>query len=106
MEAKDNSYTLSELSVTQLANRRVVCAANRHMDTDVIVLGARHFDSLMHKTIDMHGYKNHPFEQGFIDQWGIFMNRQEAYTVAKAANQIRRKTGNIDEPTLYSEDLY
>lgn len=86
--------------------RRVVCAANKHQDTGVIILGARHFDHLMHKQVEMLGYKNHPMEQGFIDQWGVFMTRGEAFKVAAEAKQILSKTGNVNDEILFSEDLY
>lgn len=53
-------------------------------------------------------YKAHFQEQGFIDQWGIFLNRQEAWKVAKAAGQILYRCGGDDSDggTLYSENLY
>lgn len=86
--------------------RRVVCAANRHLDTNVLVIGPRHYDEIMHKHIAQLSYRKHNMEQGFIDQHGVFMDRKEAYLVAREASQIRFKTGNPDEPVLYSEDLY
>ena len=85
---------------------RIVCAAIRHKDTGVIILGVRHFDLLMHKAIEQYGYRNHPFDQGFVNQRGDFLTRGEAFLVAKEAGQIRKKTGNVDVPELYSEDLY
>lgn len=39
--------------------------------------------------------------QGFTDQYGNFLNRQEAYIIAKEAGQIIRE--NINPGTLYSE---
>lgn len=46
-------------------------------------------------------------EQGFIDQWGNFMTREEALEVAKAAGQLNRFR-EFDGPTymLISEHLY
>ena len=52
-----------------------------------------------------HAVKN----QGFIDQFNIFMSRQEAHEVAKANDQLipDRRDGRINESgTLFSEDLY
>lgn len=43
--------------------------------------------------------------QGFIDQFGDFLDREEACVVAKAQKQRRRRCGG-DEETLYSENLY
>ena len=45
--------------------------------------------------------------QGFVDQHGIFMDREEALQIAKKAGQLnvdRIKTWPDDE--LFSEDLY
>lgn len=39
--------------------------------------------------------------QGFTDQYGNFLNRKEAYVIAKAAGQIIREDTNPG--TLYSE---
>jgi hypothetical protein len=44
-------------------------------------------------------------EQGFIDQFGVFMTREEAYVVAKAAGQIKYRCGG-DDGVLFSENLY
>lgn len=92
--------------------RRVVCAANRVVDED-LVIGARHFDSLMHGRIarineerrDWEYIEPHEWEQGFIDQWGVFMTREEAWKVAEAAGQIRYRCGG-DGVKLFSENLY
>jgi hypothetical protein len=46
-----------------------------------------------------------PFRQGFLDNKGIFLTREEAHTVAKAAGQIVRRVGG-DANRLYSENLY
>lgn len=47
------------------------------------------------------------YEQGFIDQWGKFMNREEALAVATAAGQINvRRPKTFPETELFSEDLY
>jgi hypothetical protein len=45
------------------------------------------------------------WEQGFIDQHGVFMTREEAWIVAEAACQIIRRVGG-DGARLYSENLY
>lgn len=90
--------------------RFVVCAANKCDDR--IVLGARHYDTLMNaqiRTLSYCGFNptSDKWEQGFIDQYGLFMNREEALLVATVANQIntrRTKTNPVSE--LYSEDLY
>jgi hypothetical protein len=39
-------------------------------------------------------------DQGFVDQWGVSMSRQEAWVVAKTAGQIKEV---FTEGVLYSE---
>jgi hypothetical protein len=102
------------------ANQRVVvCAAIRNKKGQV-ACGARHYDSVMRqvfirkpnwfervilrKTFIRH--KDwYSCDQGFIDQWCIFMDRQEAWKVAEAAGQIKYGRPH-SVGTLYSEDLY
>lgn len=87
--------------------RRVICAANRFPD-GLILCGARHWDSVMCAQATALGIKGGNEEQGFIDQYGVFMDRKEAMQVAKDAGQaidIRFGCGG-DELTLYSEGLY
>lgn len=88
--------------------RRVVCAACRFPD-GIIVLGARHWDPLMSASYrafaSAHDLERKEEEQGFIDQYRVFMSREEAWEVANAAGQIIRRVGG-DEGCLYSENLY
>jgi hypothetical protein len=46
--------------------------------------------------------------QGFVDQHGVFMDRNESWIVAAAADQINHRVGgdSMDGGTLYSENLY
>lgn len=88
-----------------LSRRRVVCAACRDAD-GLIVAGARHFDGVMHAQIAAMR-KRQSFrgaEQGFIDQFGLFLTREEAFEVAERQGQL------LNPPTipgtLFSEDLY
>lgn len=87
--------------------RRVVCAANRN--GDLLILGARHFDMTMHRTIELLGLDDRlspsRWEQGFIDQHGVFLTREEAWVVAETAGQIIRRVGG-DGKRLFSENLY
>lgn len=96
-----------------IPGRFVVSAACRIKELDILVCGPRHFDSVMHKQIgqlhDIHKIDDKKFrwEQGFVDQDGVFMDRKEALVVATEAGQIntrRRKTSPTDR--LFSEDLY
>lgn len=88
--------------------RRIVCAANRHPETKRIILGARHFDHLMRQAAKDTGLKWTASEQGFIDERGNFLTREEAWVVAEKAGQIVRRVGgdSINGGHLFSENLY
>lgn len=98
-----------------MAQRRVVCAAIRAADGDLL-LGIRHYSADMHRQIAARtdGAKFcHCLgdDQGFVDQHGVYMTRDEAWTVADAAMQIVRSAGNrwnADRGRweLHSEGLY
>jgi len=86
--------------------RRVVCAAELY-PCGVLLVGPRHYDSIM--ALQYHQQEHRiPIDSvavdGFLDQFGIFMDRYEALAVAKNAGQIREKTQ--PENKLFSEDLY
>jgi hypothetical protein len=82
----------------------IVCAANKHKDSGVIFCGARHFDDLMRGQIKAANYPFASYDQGFIDQFGRFYDRKEAWKIAEKNGQIKRISGT--RGTLYSEDLY
>lgn len=85
-------------------DRRIVCAANK-WDDGTIIIGVRHWDKFMHKQADAYGISSKKHEQGFIDQYGVFMTREEALELAlKNGQRIRRCGGDSKE--LYSENLY
>lgn len=97
-----------------MSNLVIVCAAVR-LDDGRIILGSRHFDQFMKVTLilmckNQAAYdrllKHH--KQGFIDQFGRFYDRQEAWVIASKAGQIKRRVGGDDAEggTLYSENLY
>lgn len=96
-----------------MSERRVVCAAIRAADGEVL-LGIRHYSQDMHRQIgarrDGAKFKHrHDVDQGFVDQRGVFMSREEAYAVALAAGQVWRPEvcgHGLDGPKLYSEGLY
>jgi hypothetical protein len=99
--------------------RRVVCAAIRATDGEVLV-GVRHYDLQMHVTIlglsDGHKFHNRigP-DQGFVDQRGVYMNRVEGFVVQRGVYMNRVEAFDVAVragqtkargPALYSEDLY
>lgn len=93
--------------------RRVVCAAIRASDGRIL-LGIRHYSRDMHEQLarrdDRNRFQHLPDEQqGFVDQFGAYMSREEAYQVAQAAGQIIHPEAcgeGLDGPKLYSEGLY
>jgi hypothetical protein len=86
------------------SKRLVVCAAIRVGDE--VICGARHYDPVMVAQITARsdGLDWRTAEQGFIDQWGTFMDRDEAYKVAKWQGQIRHP--DVPGRGLFSEHLY
>lgn len=86
--------------------RVVVCAAINY--DGLIICGARHHDKVMNDVIrKLPDLVKNTRIQGFIDQFGVFMDRTEALEVAKAAGQnvdMERNGGN--GKILYSEGLY
>jgi len=88
---------------------RIVCAAIQ-FKSGLIVCSARHFDPGMHMVNDLIQTPHDPgeAEQGFINQRGEFLNREEAWKVAESAGQISRRVGGdrINGGHLFSENLY
>lgn len=92
----------------------IVCAANRHRDSGLIIAGARHWDPVMRGMVNRlsssSGLKPDwgAYDQGFIDQHGKWYTRTEAWVVAQANGQVKRRVGGdtADGGTLYSESIY
>jgi len=91
----------------------VVCAACRpDKYSKLILCGARHWDGAMREQLEALQYHMRlnvaKWEQGFINQFGEFLTREEAMIIAVSAGQdvdIKRGCGG-DSETLYSEGLY
>lgn len=96
-----------------MSERRVVCAAIRAADGEVL-LGIRHYSRDMHRQIEQRvdgaKFNNRLDEdQGFVDQHGVWMSREEAYQVAAETGQVlypRACGDGLAGPKLYSEGLY
>ncbi len=87
-----------------LATQKVVCAAMRNTKGEVFC-SPRHFDIICSLGCDPQEWEN--VEQGFVDQFGEFLTRTEAFKVAKLAGQLDKCTRKFDlGKELYSEDLY
>ena len=94
--------------------RKVVCAALKAKDGDVL-LGIRHYSKDMVEQISNRkdGEKFHNLygeNQGFVDQYGNYLTREEAYIIAKNAGQLKEhercKSVVNGKPKLFSEMLY
>lgn len=90
----------------------IVCAANI-MPDGTMFIGARHWDELMSQQADNYLKANDKpdhfvavAEQGFIDQWGTFYDRGDAWLIAERNGQIRKTGPGFSGPDLYSENLY
>lgn len=87
-------------------NRVIVCSAIRHKNGGGIICGPRHFDFIMGDQVRNNAYKGWAgAEQGFVDQYGVFLTREEAHEIASKKKQIIRRCGG-DEGKLFSENLY
>jgi len=85
---------------------RLVAAANK-LESGLIVVGVRHHDPIMNAQIKASGESHIRCEQGFIDNRGNFLTREEAmplYHEGRERGLYREK----DQPMhmLFSEDLY
>jgi len=102
----DHALTYRELP------KWVVCAACRNTENGYIAAGARHFDKVMKTQIeamcppdtDMMDHWSFGWsgaDQGFIDQWGFYLTREEAAEIAYKNGQTETRL-----TILFSEDLY
>jgi hypothetical protein len=87
--------------------QRVICAAMQNKHTRVVLCSVRHYDGIIHMALNNYLTDHNPEDwiQGFVDNKGNFLTREEAHKVASAANQIIRRCGG-DEVRLFSENLY
>jgi hypothetical protein len=88
--------------------QRVVCAAARH-PSGHIICSPRHYDHIFHQQVGMlpeeHQREWRSVEQGFVDQRGTFLTREEALAIAITQDQIIRDQ-DLAIKKLYSENLY
>ena len=93
----------------QEKHRKIVCAALR-FKSGLIITGVRHFDKIMSDQIEVllncgTLVSNDVAEQGFVDSYGAFLDRTQAYRLAEKNGQLNLKSQiHLDE--LYSENLY
>lgn len=112
------SYIELKTEEYKMVKPRIVCAANKYLIEystneieELVIAGARHWDSVMRgiwDTLDDYTISRidrNKEEQGFIDQFGNFYTRKEAYIIAKENDQIIRDLG-YETDELFSEHLY
>lgn len=87
-----------------MEQQRIVCAAIADGEEHVIC-SVRHFDLRMHAQIADSKHFWGRAVQGFIDNRGEFLTREQAFKVAMEAGQIIDRCGG-DEGKLFSENLY
>jgi hypothetical protein len=93
---------------TTILRPRIVCAALKHIPSGAIICGPRHYDMRMLEQImnSPHDWKQSAgVLQGFVDAWGDFLTRDEAWFVAKEHGQII-KDADWFSGNLHSEHLY
>ena len=92
-------------------NQRVVCAAYK-MEDGLIVTGIRHYSPEMRAIMERiygEGYHlkvDRNFHNGgFVDQYGTYLTREEAWVIAERNRQIIKDHDKCIG-TLYSEHIY
>lgn len=90
-----------------IAGARIVAAAcaTEFNGELLVIVGVRHHDKLMRATFKALGISPVKAEQGFIDNYGTYHSRVEAYAIADRAGQINHERNGCDK-RLYSEGLY
>lgn len=87
----------------------IVCAANRYRD--FVIVGPRHYSTQMAFVYDLitdealREYAEGKGEQGFIDQYGRYWNREDAMELCKKNGRPLLEEGQSDT-SLFSEHLY
>ena len=120
-EYKFNTSYYIVLIGPEVTRQRIICAAMRSTKYGTIVASPRHCDQIGAVQMD-HVNTAHvkdkstkvsesvfqAWEQGFIDQFGTFFNRQQAWKIAEKRGQIIHRVGGdtYKDGTLYSENLY
>ncbi len=85
---------------------RVVCAAIKIHEN--IILGVRSRDHHMALHIELLEELHKPADEihGFVDRYGNFLTREEAWVIANAAKQIIKFVSGNELGKLYSANLY
>lgn len=91
--------------LTNPDKQRIVCACNRDSNGK-LYLGVRHYCPAMRAAMDeLMTTEQLQAEQGFIDNYGNFLTREEAFVIAEKRGQIINERPFV-RGKLFSEDLY
>lgn len=113
MEYKYTPDTPRQLCINDI-KRFIVCAANRYTTNqgEVVVIGVRHYYPIMRKFIYAVQFEQgekllmQSGDQGFIDQWGNWISREDALFIAESNGQYINYESNGSTTKLFSEGLY
>ncbi len=85
---------------------RFIVSAAMRSDTAHVVVSVRHWDNLAHEQVRLLGdmAKDWTWTQGFVDNKGKFVTREEALVIAEEAGQ--RFWDPVRHEQLFSENLY
>mgnify|MGYP001560791551 CR=1 FL=1 len=86
--------------------RKIVTAANRHRESGVMLVGARHWSPAMRQQCKAMNITSKDFEQGFIDQYDQFITREDAMRIALKNGQPLIRCPGADGNELFSENLH
>lgn len=85
----------------------IICAAVRDPSTGTVITGFRHFDHHIRYKIEYNGLKFKDFtEEGFVDMYGEYHNREDALKIVLDNGQHFLKERNGCSSRLYSEGIY
>ena len=108
-------YELKDLKESDYIFEKILCSAINY--NGAIITGRRHSDCYksLKSILEVESYSNINFDladrehQGFLTTFNRFVDRKEAYKIAKAQNQIKYgfdATENGEESILISENLF
>lgn len=86
----------------------VVASAVRHPVGIIFAIakpGRHHHCISAMVTVDAAGME-YTHDQGFVTSWGRYLDREDSFNVATAANQIIKKSGSLGSDELFSEDVW
>ncbi len=120
MEQENFSPVLGDVTMMYINDkippvpRHIVCAAcviNLTDGEEHVIAGVRHWDGIMHGQYDVLVKAGVADEikhrkQGFLDQYGQYVDRRTAMVICKTNDQKIDMERNSHETDLFSEGLY